>query len=108
MKLFIPIFVSILLSSCMKNDLEDYYGREGMFTMRPAFMGKMPQGDDSYSQGMRDGCNTAIALIGTGPMASSYEVSYQDVNRTTSDRDYSKGYDLGQNYCTYYQDVDPL
>lgn len=96
------------LSSCQSNDLKEYYGREGDLTMRPAFMGKMPQGDDSYSQGVRDGCNTALAVVAVGPMATQYDESYIDFDKTLSDSDYYKGKNLGYNYCGYFTDVDPI
>ncbi len=102
----LPAFV-IALSSC-NNDLKEYFGRPGAFTLRPAYLGEMPQGDDSYSQGMRDGCNTSIAVVGVGPMASMYDESYVDYDRVMVDTDYHKGVTMGFNYCTYYQDVDPL
>lgn len=79
-----------------------------MFTMRPAHLGKMPQGDDSYSQGVRDGCNTAISVVGAGPMQSGYEDTYYDFDKTISDPEYYKGRTVGFNYCTYYQDPDPM
>ncbi len=76
--------------------------------MRPLFMSDMPSDNSSYSQGLRDGCNTAIGTIGTGPMASSYDEFYYDVNRGITDQDYYKGRVTGYNYCTYYLDPDPL
>lgn len=98
---------AVIVSSC-SNDLKEYYGREGMFTMRPAYMAKMPQGNDSYSQGMRDGCNTAIAAVGTGPMAAQYDDIYYDFDKSLNDSDYYKGRNTGFNYCTFYQDPDPF
>ena len=107
-KILVLSLAVISISSCMKNDLKKYYGRPGTFTMQPPYMGQMPNGDDSYSQGMRDGCNTSVPILGAGPMASMYESSYYDPNRAVEDKDYAKGFDLGFNYCSYYQDVDPL
>ncbi len=101
------IFAMILLSSCINNDLKEYYGKESALTMRPAYLGEMPQGDDSYSKGVRDGCNTSIAVVGTGPMAEQYDDIYYDFDKT-NDQDYYRGRTLGFNYCTYYQDPDPL
>lgn len=106
---FYLVFAVLFLSSCdTDNDLKEYYGRPGMFTLRPAHLGEMPNGDDSYSQGVRDGCNTAIAIVGTGPMADMYENTYYDTNKSIEDSDYYKGRTLGFNYCTYYQDPDPI
>jgi hypothetical protein len=97
----------MLLTSC-ELDLKKYYGREGMFTPRPDQLEKMPQGNDPYSKGVRDGCNTAMSVVGTGPMAGMYEDSYYDFEKTLKDSDYYRGRTTGFNYCTYYQDVDPF
>ena len=71
-------------------------------------MGELPQGDDPYSQGFRDGCNTAIAIVGVGPMTSFYDSIYYDFDRLLDDSMYYRGKKMGFDYCTYYQDVDPL
>ncbi|HCR86161.1 MAG TPA: hypothetical protein DIV86_05730 [Alphaproteobacteria bacterium] len=95
------------LAGCT-NDLKENFGRPSIFTMRPAALSNLPNDDSSYSQGLRDGCNTALRVIGVGPMATSYDDSYYDINRGITDQDYYKGRTTGFNYCTYYQDPDPL
>ncbi len=102
------VIVSAFFISSCTNDLKEYYGREGDLTMRPSYMGDMPNGDDPYSQGVRDGCNTAIATIGTGPMAASYDPMYYDFDKSITDSEYYKGRTTGFNYCTFYQDPDPF
>ena len=106
--IFVIFFSVIFLSSCWKNDLKEYYGREGSWTIRPAHMGEMPQGNDSYSQGVRDGCNTAISVVGSGPMTTQYEDTYYDFDKSIKDPEYYKGRTVGFNYCTYFQDPDPI
>jgi len=101
------MLAGMVLSSCT-NDLKQYYGRPGAMTMRPAHMGDMPNGDDSYSQGVRDGCNTAISVVGTGIMQTTYDQTYYDFDKSIKDPDYYKGRRLGFDYCTYYQDPDPI
>ncbi len=109
LNIFAVISSVLIISSCStKTDLKEYYGREGPWTMRPAHLGQMPQGNDSYSQGVRDGCNTAISVVGSGPMASMYDDTYYDFDKSISDADYYKGRTLGFNYCTFYEDPDPM
>ena len=79
-----------------------------MMTPRPAYMGEMPQGDDPYSQGVRDGCNNAISILQSGPMRSMYEQNYVDFARTLEDPLYNRGKNVGFNYCMHFIDSDPL
>lgn len=112
MNIFFKFFVCFICllgtTACWKNDLNEYFGREGMMTPRPYRLDGIPQGDDSYSQGFRDGCNTAMGVVGSGLLNSMYESSYIDANRVVSDEDYNQGKTLGFNYCTFHLDVDPL
>lgn len=107
-KLLMVFLCLAALTSCWKVDLKENFGREGMMTPRPHRMGQMPQGDDPYSQGVRDGCNTAIGVLGTGPITTMYDDIYYDFDKTVNDSDYYKGRTLGFNYCSYYQDPDPF
>ncbi len=79
-----------------------------MLTATPAFIGKLPQGDDPYSQGVRDGCNTAISIVGSGFLDSSYDDIYYDFDKSVSNPDYYKGRTLGFNYCTQYLSFEPI
>lgn len=108
LKFFIAIICLVSTASCWKNDLTEYFGRHGMMTPAPYRLEGIPQGDDSYSQGFRDGCNTAMSVIGSGMLNSMYEDSYIDANRVVEDENYNQGKTLGFNYCTYHLDVDPL
>lgn len=94
----------LCLASCA--DTYQNFGKHKWDTPAPLFLRGIPQGDDSYSLGFRDGCNTMMGVIGSG-MLRMHEFS-QDINRSIEDKDYYLGYRLGQNYCTYYIDNDPL
>jgi hypothetical protein len=66
------------------------------------FMRGLPDGNDSYSTGFRDGCNTYQAIIGTGPLQMK---AYQwDNLRELEDAAYAKGISDGRAYCTHYLD----
>lgn len=100
-------FLALFLVSC-GNDLKEYYGRHGALTPTPFFMGKLPDGDDNYSQGFRDGCNTALSTVGTGMLSATYDDNYYDYEKSLNNNDYYKGRTIGFNYCTYYQDPNPF
>lgn len=72
---------------------------------RPFLLRNIPGGDDSYSQGFRDGCSTTINFsVG---FVRSHPFAY-DVARGLKDRQYYAGYRSGTVYCVYFADVDPL
>lgn len=102
----IAIVVLVILSACAQ-DYSLTQGRHAFWTPEPLFMANLPDGDDSYSQGFRDGCNTAIGSTGSAMLRSAHDIAF-DVNRGIEDRDYYRGYRIGNNYCTYYVDSDPL
>ncbi|MBL0319493.1 MAG: hypothetical protein IPP74_09450 [Alphaproteobacteria bacterium] len=74
--------------------------------MAPArlFLRGLPQGDDSYSQGLRDGCETFLGIVGSGTLRLL--PSKIDGFRLTEDPAYARGYVDGQTYCTHYLDWD--
>ena len=94
----------MLLVGCA--DTYQSYGRHTTWTPTDIFMDNIPDGHDSYSQGFRDGCNTAYGNIGSG-LLQSHAVGL-DPNRGIEDQEYYLGYRMGYNYCTYYLDPDPL
>jgi hypothetical protein len=71
---------------------------------RRIFLRGVPQGDDSFSRGWRDGCDTSLATVGAGLLRWVPEKipSEQLVN----DLSYRKGYSRGSNYCTAFLDWD--
>jgi len=116
--MLIIIALSLFLPSCIvfelagwnkgKTNFIDEDGRLGAFTPKPLLMGELPQGDDDYSQGFRDGCNTAISILGTGFQSTMFEDIYYDFDKILESSDYFKGKTIGFDYCTYFIDVDPL
>ncbi len=84
-------------------DLPTTFG--GSMSPRPLFMSNLPGGDDSYSTGFREGCQTTISY-GEG-MLRMYDFAY-DIDRGLKDKEYYAGYRAGTVYCTYFADVDPL
>ncbi len=107
MKLQLNILVAVTallwLAGC--TDTYQNYGKHGFWTAKPMFL-SMPEGDDSYSIGFRDGCNTMIGAIGSG-FLRGHEVAY-DPNRGLQDAEYYRGYAFGRSHCTYFQDSGPL
>ena len=81
-------------------------GKLMFWTPEPLWIEDLPDGDDSYCQGFRDGCNTAVGIIGSG-LLRMHPFAY-DINRGIEDRDYYRGQRTGYNYCTYYVDSEPL
>lgn len=105
-RLLIHLSMLFLLSGCA-GDLAEYFGRHGMLTPEPAGLADMPQGDDDYSQGFRDGCNTAISITGSG-FLSTYDPIFYDFDKSLSSPEYYRGRTVGKNYCMYYVDNNPL
>jgi hypothetical protein len=103
----VSLFV-MALSACGNDNLDLFEGRHGIWTPRPMYFSHLPQGGDAYSQGVRDGCNSANSTVGSAMMRTNYEDIYLDVDRTIKDSDYNRGWSMGHNYCTYFNDVDPI
>jgi len=106
----VALCMTVFLVSCSPETMHplDYSitkGKHGMFTPHPAFL-ELPQGDDSYSQGFRDGCNTFLGSVSEAGVRG-HSFAY-DVNRGIEDRDYYIGYRIASDICTYFSDVDPL
>lgn len=92
---------ALLLSACA--DTYQNFGRHSMWTPKPLMLTRgIPQGNDSYSIGFRDGCNTMLGVVGSA-MLRMHGSDY-DVNRGIEDKDYYLGVRMGQAYCTYGQD----
>lgn len=110
-KQMIGLSLVVLLVGCSNpfSEAMDYGitgGRHMLMTAEPAFLDGLPDGDDSFSQGFRDGCNTTLGIVSfTG--VRGLDFAY-DVNRGIEDREYYRGYRLGSDYCVYYVDPEPL
>lgn len=70
---------------------------------RPYLMRGVPDGDDSYTEGFRDGCSTALSVVAQGLLRSTNAPRY-DGWRLTSDAFYSAGFVDGDEHCTYLYD----
>lgn len=100
----LSLCVALLSSACAQTHLGD--GKHGMMTPRPMFLGKMPQGDDSFSLGIRHGCNTALGVVGAG-MLRTHKWQY-DVKKGIEDREYYRGVRLGTRYCMMHLSRDVM
>jgi hypothetical protein len=107
-KIVLTLMVLTMLPGCavFRQDYGLDGGRNSFWDPSSLFMSNMPQGDDDYSQGFRDGCNTAMGNTGSGYLRS-HGFAY-DVHRGLEDADYYRGYKIGNNYCTYYVNFSPL
>ena len=64
----------------------------------------MPKGDDSYNEGVRDGCQTYMGILGSGTLRNLE--TKMDGYRLTEDQEYLRGYVDGSSYCTFALDWD--
>lgn len=74
--------------------------------VRPPFL-KVPEGDDSYSVGFRDGCDSSLGMGGAGMVSATNDFTY-DANRGIEDKKYYEGYRSGANYCLFFLDSGPI
>lgn len=81
---------------------------QNQLSTTPFFMGEVPADNSAYSVGFREGCNTAFHGVGIGGVKSMRDEIQLDTDRKVNDPNYHKGWNTGQNYCTYYLDVDPI
>lgn len=100
----------MLLTACKmpRVDLAEHYGIHSVWTPRPSYLGQLPNDDSDYSQGIRDGCNTAISVVGSGVPGQFYDDTYFDIDKSVNNQDYYRGRVTGFNYCTYFIDPDPF
>ena len=68
------------------------------------FMRNLPKGNDSYSVGFRDGCETFLGAVGAGMMRTL--PTHVDGWKMTEDQLYARGWSDGGTYCTFYLDWD--
>ncbi len=77
----------------------------GMFSPMPFYLRGIPDGNDSFSEGWRDGCNTYMGFTGSG-LLQMRGFTY-DIERSLKDKPYAAGYREGANICMYYNDTRP-
>jgi len=100
MQKIIAAFILItLLSGCVT--LLDKEGHEGAFSPTPLFLKDLPQGEDNYSMGFRDGCYNFIGQNGYG-LARMYDRSINPDDELLVDKLYQQGYRHGDRYCGVY------
>lgn len=95
---YISLLLIFLTTAC---SLPDYsaLGHKRMFLYG------VPEGNDSFSQGWRDGCDTSLATVGTGSLRLVEEkINRNTVRRMTTDELYDKGFNVGSGYCTNFLD----
>lgn len=98
----LALLMLCLLASCAmpeKNMLPDWLGYKRVL-LRGA-----PQGDDSFSQGWRDGCDTSLATVGTGTLRLvKQKMNGAIAEHLVNDPLYEKGYSTGSGYCANFLD----
>jgi hypothetical protein len=98
--LHLTIMISLLvsLSACaLPSDSPLGYKR--------MFLYGVPEGNDSFSQGWRDGCDTSLATVGTGTLRLVKEqINADTTHRMLNDPMYDKGFSIGSGYCTNFLD----
>ena len=87
---------------------------EGAFSMpkswnwgwkaRPFMARGLPDGDDDYSRGFRDGCQSVLGVVSQG-LVRNIPHRY-DGWKLTSNKFYSTGFLDGEEHCTYLYDWD--
>jgi len=93
----------LLVSGCTERG---NFGGSSFLEPRPLLMRGIPSGEDAYSQGWRDACQTFVGIVGSG-MLRMQPFAY-DPERGVKDKEYYKGWRDGLSYCTYYTDYDPI
>ena len=96
----------ILLAGCEGLSLKQPIDQTQDTIFRPnrLLLRNLPQGQDSYSQGFRDGCETYLGIVGAGALRLLPE--HVDGWRLTEDRVYARAFADGGTYCTFYLDWD--
>ncbi len=77
----------------------------GSYSPTPPLLRAIPEGNDSFSTGWRDGCNTYLGFVGEGVMRMRPFTF--DVNRSLKDPLYAAGYREGASLCTFYTNTRP-
>lgn len=100
------VIACLLLSGCYES-LPDNTTFQEVFekkrikprSMRKDMYGGFPMGDDSYSVGFRDGCDTFSGVMG-GAMMRLLPTKI-DADRLSKDRWYVRGFQDGSTFCTF-------
>jgi len=112
-RLLLLAIISLMgLTSCQRWDREQVPDSEkflGVHTeqfkpraFRQQYFDHTPSGNDSYSQGFKDGCQTATSAIGSG--LARIKGPKIDGYRLSSDPWYLRGFQDASTYCTFNLD----
>ncbi len=106
-KIAVIAVAGLLLSACGgKFSIRNFTGvkavpvtmeRTTSLVPRRAYIRGLPTGDDSYSVGFRDGCQTILGITGSGTLRLLSERI--DAERMVSDSMYVRGWHDGDGYC---------
>lgn len=89
----------LLTSGCVS--LVGETGKRGFASPGYLFLRNLPQGDDSYSVGFRQGCYNFIGQVGFG-MSRLYETLPSNDPSLLNDQLYKQGYMHGDRHCVVY------
>lgn len=98
MKITVLIAAMLIISGCFQDI--NAQSKPGLLTPRPMFLSGLPQGDDSFSTGFRDGCYNYIGQGGYGMMRMFDKPANPNVD--AKDGLYWDGYRNGDRYCGVY------
>ena len=76
-------------------------GKLGFTSPNYLFLRNLPQGDDAYSVGFREGCYNFIGQVGYG-MARFYDAAPSNDPAMITDKLYKMGYMHGDRHCVVY------
>lgn len=80
-------------------------GKPGIFSPRALFLRGLPQGEDNYSQGFRDGCYNAIGNEGSG-WQRIFSKPPRAADELYMNAIYRRAYSDGDRYCSVYVNRD--
>ncbi len=100
--IFITSILS-LLSACLPTISEN--GKPSSLAPTPFLMGSLPQGEDNYSQGFRDGCYNASGQNGFG-FVRLFDKAPRASGKLYMNNLYRRGYRDGDRQCSVYVNRD--
>ena len=102
-KKLIIIFNLLLLNSCLISEALTMPKSWGWgFKARPYMARGLPDGDDDYSLGFRDGCKSLLGVVAQGLLRNT-KPQY-DGWKLTSNSLYAAGFYDGEEHCAYIYD----
>ncbi len=100
-KTFVIVLV-LFVASCSGLDganLPKWLGYKRMFLYG------VPEGNDSFSKGWRDGCDTSLATAGIGSLKLIKEkINAENSYQMLEDPRYDRGFTIGSGYCVNFLD----